>query len=314
MNAEPRSDLADEPCEICGPPIELDGVTTLRVAHLSAVDKSAIEKLYATLSPHDLHRRFFSGTRPPPRFFERWAAIGERGGLDLGAVVETDLGASLAGEAGYALLADGDGELGIAVDPKFRGWLGPWLLDVLLAHAAERGVPNMQALVLTDNRAMMSLAASRGSAVLDHPDWGLVRLTMSTAGHTPSWPRPHPKPRVLVESERSRWAAENELRDAGFDIAICGGACRRAGYCPILDGEPCPLIEGADAVVVDLPERDVRFVEFVAAERTLHPAVRLIAGFSENPDGTSRRRPAAELLQDLDDLRPNSQDDRRGID
>lgn len=302
--------MSDDPCPICGSPIVLDDATTLRVAHLTAADGPALEQLHQTLSPTDVNLRFFTGTKPPARFFERWASMGEHGGLDLGAYLDTDGGTTLVAEAGYALQSDGDGELGITVDPTCRGWLGPWLLDLLLSHAADRGVPNIQAVVLGENRAMMAMAAKRGYAVLGHPEWGKIRLTMSTSGHTPSWPRPHRRPRVLIESDRTRWVGEDELRHAGLDVAVCGGACQETGHCPVLKGEACPLVEGADAVVVDLPPGDPRFAELVNAERLVHPAVRLISGYVAQGQGDDiqQRRSGEEVLAELADLLPESTD------
>jgi RimJ/RimL family protein N-acetyltransferase len=313
MTSEPTGAAHPERCSICGPPIELDDGVTLRVEHLAPMHRGALEALYASLSAADLHWRFFAGSRPPPHFFDTWSSIAAKGGFDVGAFVDDGDDTTLVGEAGYALLASGDGELGMAVGPAYRGWLGPWLLDVLMRHAADRGVPNIQALVLVQNRAMMSLAARRGYAVLDHPEWGTVRLTMSTAGAVPSWPGPHDRPRVLVEADRSRRSAEEALRGAGFDVAICGGPCRETGRCPVLAGEPCPLVEGADAVVVDLPPDDPRTAELITAERLIHPGVRLIAGYTRTEDGDWRRRTATEIVDDLNDpttdLRPCPDED-----
>ncbi|MGI9612935.1 MAG: GNAT family N-acetyltransferase [Acidimicrobiales bacterium] len=301
MTCEPGA--AEEPahCPICGPPIELDDEVTLWAGHLGPADRTALEELYASLSRADLHRRFFAGGHPPPRFFDNWSSIATKGGFDVGAFVGDGHQVTLVGEAGYALLPSGDGELGMAVDPAHRGWLGPWLLDQLMRHAADRDVANIQALVLADNRAMLSLAKRRGYAVLDRPEWGTVRITMSTAGAVPSWPGSHPRPRVLVEAERSRPSIEELLRDAGFDVAICGGPCRTSGRCPVLTGEPCPLVDGADAVVVDLPPDDPRTAELVTAERLIHPGVRLIAANARTGDGDWRHRSAAEILDDLND-------------
>ncbi len=296
-------------CELCGPPLDLDETHRLGLRHMTSADEAGLRGLYGRLTVSDLRRRFFTGNLPPPVFFERWASIGDRGGFALVAEVDGPDGREIVAEAGYALLEDGDGELGVAVDREHRGWLGPWLLDSLLSHAKTRGVPNLQALVLADNRAMMALARKRGFAVLGHPDWSTVRLTMSTDGHTPSWPGAHRRPRLLIESERTRWTAEDDMRDAGFDIAVCSGPCRWKHHCPVLDGERCPLIEGADAVVVDLAPDDERTAEFLAAERVIHPGIRLIAGFETEPDGKRHRRSSEELLAELDDLTPGIEDE-----
>lgn len=61
------------------------------------------------------------------------------------------------------------------------------------------------------------------------------------------------RPRVIIESRRA--AAANALADtlteAGLDPLVCSGPDGSAG-CPIFDGAPCALVDGADAVVYDL--------------------------------------------------------------
>jgi RimJ/RimL family protein N-acetyltransferase len=286
----------DGGCPICGPPIELDGGRTIHLRHSTVEDWQALREFYGRLDRPDLHRRFFTGGVPPPTFFQHWASIGDGGGLGL--LVELDEGTGadddrrLIGEAGYALLASGDGELGIAVEAGHRGWLGPWLLALLLDHAHDRGVPNLQAVVLVDNPAMMRLAERRGFVVLDHLDWGTVRITMSTTGRVPTWPGTHERPRVLIESRRTRSSSEETLRRIGFDVAVCNGPCRSHGSCPVLEGERCPLVEGADAVVVDLPPDDPLTTELIDAERLIHPGVRLIAGYEYTDLGMRHRTPA----------------------
>lgn len=61
------------------------------------------------------------------------------------------------------------------------------------------------------------------------------------------------RPRVIIESRRvaAADALASTLTEAGFDPLICSGPDGSAG-CPIFDGAPCALIEGADAVVYDL--------------------------------------------------------------
>jgi RimJ/RimL family protein N-acetyltransferase len=265
-------------CIVCGDPIELDADRQLYLGHSSAADAAGIEALYQRLSRDDLHRRFFTGGSPPRQFFTRWAAIEEEGGFGLVAVLVTPGGERLVGEAGYALApgAGADGELGVVVDPGYRGWLGPWLLDRLLAHAHERGVPNLQAILLVENRAMQALVAKRGYATLGHPDWSTVRVTMATAGPVPGWGGDRGRPRVLIETDRSRSVLEEPLQRAGFDIALCNGPCRSGKVCPVLRGERCPLVEGADVVVVDLPDDQVA-AELLRSEQVIHPGVRLVA-------------------------------------
>ena len=71
-------------------------------------------------------------------------------GYGVVAVVDHPL-EQIVGEADYFLLDNG--ELVITVAADWRGWLGPYLLDVLIEAAAARGVPNLEAEFLVERRA-----------------------------------------------------------------------------------------------------------------------------------------------------------------
>jgi GNAT superfamily N-acetyltransferase len=242
-------------------------------------DVDALVALYDGLSDDDRYRRFFSAYRPDRDFFERAAAVRRRGGHGLVAEVEgaPERELRLVGEASYELLPNGDGELAMAVAADWRGWLGAYLLDALVDAAAERGVPNLEADVLATNAPMLALLRSRGYANLSSDDWVSLRLIVGTRGRTPVWPRGAVRgggpagPRVLVEAPGGRWHASREAADAGFDVITCSGP--RGGRCPALAGEPCPLVEGADAVVVSRPRDDERWRSLVDAHARAHPAV-----------------------------------------
>ena len=90
---------------------------------------------------------------------------------------------TLVAEAGYAILPDGDGEFDITVASGWRGWLGPYLLDALVAAAAARGVPRLQADVLLDNVKMFALVAHRGYKTLDRAEFSEVRIAIDAAQH-----------------------------------------------------------------------------------------------------------------------------------
>lgn len=297
--------LNDEPnvrarCPLCGPPLPLDGDREIVIRHLRPSDEARLRSFYDTLSVQDLNLRFFTGAKPDESFFARWAAIEELGGFGIVAELEDDGHRSLVGDAAYSPLKDGDVELGIAVAPAHRGWLGSVLLSSLLTHADERGVANMQAIVKTENQPMRGLAAKRPCAILGHPDWGTVRLTMSTNGSTPSWPPNATKPRVLVETNRSRFMGEDPLRRAGFEVMLCTESDHPERTCPVKNGQPCPLIEGADAVIVDLDPRSELTRELIVAEERVHPDVPRLEGFSS--DELPKRRDVRGLVEDVQRL------------
>ncbi len=167
---------------------------TLVVRPVRPADVDGLAALYAGLGAEDRYRRFFSVYHPPRAFFERLAGVAAEGGFGLVALVTApgaspDAGgddrvaepaADLVGEASFVLLPNGNGELGVVVAPRWRGWLGPHLLDALLSAAAARGVPNLEADILVSNGPMLALARSRDCTIRDRPDPAVVRVVIAT--------------------------------------------------------------------------------------------------------------------------------------
>ncbi|HEX5366204.1 MAG TPA: hypothetical protein VFW63_06025 [Acidimicrobiales bacterium] len=253
--------------------VELPGGAVLHVRPAERDDLEGLTRLYAELDADDRYRRFFSVYRPPPEFFEGMVAASERGGLELVAVVRWPDGhEDLVGEAGYEPLPNGDGELAITVGHRWRGWLGPYLLDALLSAAAARGVPNLEADILLTNGPMLALARSRGCVTMDHPDWSVVRVLIGTSRPTPRWPAGHEGTRVLVEGPGGPWHAD-AARAAGLEVLACPGPAVRRGSCPALQGRPCPLATDADVIVVRHPDAGGPWPDLLAAHRQAHPGV-----------------------------------------
>ena len=255
--------------------VELPDGRRLTVREARPDDADGLTALYRRLSVEDLLMRFFTAAAPAPSFVGQWLTLAERGGLLLVAVLD-DAGGSrtLVAEAGYSPLDDGDAELGIAVDPAWRGWLGPWLLALLLDEAAARGIPNLEAVVKLGNRRMIALLHHRGSAIVERDSPDEIRLVVGTSGPTPTWPAGHGKPRVLVAAASGQWKGEDAAREAGFEIRTCRGPASN-GRCPVADGGSCPLADGADAVVMLLPPSDPRTARLLAAHE-LHPGLQII--------------------------------------
>jgi hypothetical protein len=86
----------------------------------------------------------------------------------------------IVGEAGYNLLTSGHGELGMTVARGWRSWLGAYLLDALFDIASVAGVPYLEADVLTMDRPMLHLLASRGSMVPGYRNSSVVRYITAT--------------------------------------------------------------------------------------------------------------------------------------
>lgn len=251
----------------------------MRVRVAEPADADALVAMYERLPEADRYHRFFSAVAAVDHFVETWLATADKGGVVIVAEKTDPSGrAEIVGDAGYALLASGDGELGMTILPAWRGWLGPYLLDTLCETAAANGVPNIEAEIMADNAGMMTLARSRGSATLEHPDHNIVRLIVPTAGSAPTWPPgPHERPRVLVEVRGGRWTAEDEARAHGLDVRVCAGPrSRRRGDCPVLRGERCPLAEGADAIFFALDRADDVNERLHAGHGDVHPDVPLL--------------------------------------
>lgn len=293
--------------------ITLPGERTLVVRRMRPGDVDEVAALYEHLSVDDRYRRFFSASRPTRRGTQRWVDRCTTDGVGVVAVLaEDDHGEVIVAEAGFVPLADGDAEFAITVAAEWRGWLGPVLLDLLAEMAAERGIPNLEAEILIDNRPMLGMAHHRGEASLGSSDFSVLRVIISTTGTTPGWPPRGDAPRVLVEAAGHRWSRTSALDASGFEVITCGGPVHRGTVgCPALEGQRCPLVDGADAIVVALRPDDPRTEELIAAHRRLRPELRIVVQpptdltVEAEPDaGVCRLRagaPAAELLAAIRD-------------
>lgn len=239
-------------------------------------DVDGLLGLYDRLSAEDRYRRFFSGFRPDRPFVEAEVARASGSGFEL--VVVTADGEVVAA-AGWSALPDGDGELAITVDRRWRGWLGPYLLDALLRAAAARGIRNLQADVLVLNRPMLALVRSRGFVTMSHPDSSVVRIAIGASDAMPGWPRGD-GPKVLVETPGGRWHAEDAAAAAGLRVLACSGPTGAGAGgprgCPLERGEPCPLAAEADVIVVCGPRDDPAWDAVRSAHPRVHPGIPVV--------------------------------------
>jgi len=93
----------------------------------------------------------------------------------------------------------------------------------------------------------------------------------------PAWPGRHDRPRVLVEAQGATWIGSRALQAGGFQVVSCPGPLAIGCGCPALEGEPCPLVTAADAVVVGLPAGTEVARSLLEAHRLLHPEVPMCA-------------------------------------
>jgi hypothetical protein len=249
--------------------------------------------LYETLGEDDLYFRFFQARTPPLHTIEAMTSVGQRDGFRwIAEITDRDGNRRIVGECGYELLADGNGELAITVAPDARGWLGPYMLDALLEVAASRGIPNLEADVLSENRQMLALLCSRGYATMDHSSTPMiVRAVIGTTRRVPSWPPRDDRPRVLVEIAGGRWHAEAAARAAGLQVVVCPGPLAKWSHCPALAGRPCPLAEGADLTVDAVAPASATGQALLESHRRLHPGVPLCVELAPGTRGLATGPP-----------------------
>jgi hypothetical protein len=174
-HAEPAADTKDGTVAT----VRLAAGRALTVREVTRADVDGLDALFEGLSDEDRYRRFFGYSHPGRRFVEQMTRAGEEGGYRLVAAL-SGREDRLVAEAGYYMLPDGNGEFALTIAADWRGWLGPYLLDALVAAAAARGVPNLQADVLLENAQMLALVSHRGYVTLSH-DPSQVRVAIGAA-------------------------------------------------------------------------------------------------------------------------------------
>jgi hypothetical protein len=239
---------------------------------MTLADADLLDDLYRSLSATDLRRRFFTATHPSRHVVEKWAATGEGAGFGVIAVEHQKVLRAVA-EAGYAVLDDGFGELAVTVAPDWRGWLGPYLIEVLVEHAAACGIPGLKAEVLADNTIMRRVLSHRGAVVTERGA-GTMQLMIGTTTRVLPWIGTDERPRTLIEVAGGHWAPVPAASAAGLTTRVCPGPGGPHGQrCPLLEGGSCPLASQADVIVMLLPRDDERTTRILEHHRTTRPGV-----------------------------------------
>lgn len=259
--------------------IDLPGGDRLEVREVRPDDAPALEVLFRGLDTQARRRRFFTAAGPPADYSDRLSRIAERGGVGIVVIDRSDPEVETPGivaEADAEPLSGSNAEMGITVDERWRGWLGPYLLSLLRRCAAERGIANLEAEFLTGNGPMRALARGCGDAILPQPGWETIRVVFGSEGTTPTW-RGTTGPTVLVELRTSGAGALAGLVEAGYEVLACTGRTRGGPPCPMLaeDGD-CPIARYADVVVVAVPERAERD-RLMELHHRRHPDVPVVA-------------------------------------
>ena len=98
------------------------------------------------------------------------------------------------------------------------------------------------------------------------------------------------RPRLLVEDGRPAAGVSDFslFRDAGFDVAFCGGPDGDPGDCPLLRGRRCMLVDGADVVLHVLDPG----LGVATAIRNQRPELPVVVERPRERDGTAEPLPA----------------------
>jgi len=275
---------------------------TLTIREPSPHDADAVGRLYEHLSEDDRHKRFFSSFDVAGSELERWVRPEEHDGFRLLAVADDG---EVVGDAAFFRLGEGgaDAELEITVAAGHRGWLGPYLLEVLVEQARRRGVHNLRAIVLSQNRQMLGLLRSRGFVGLVQDDPAVIVVEISTTDDVPTWSSSD-RPRLLVEGASAEWHAAAAAQDAGFEVLVCpmaGTVLRR--HCPLQHGRPCRLAAGADVIVAALAPGAASGEDLMASHQRLPSRPLLVTGRGAGVEGALEVPLGADPAEIIDPIR-----------
>jgi hypothetical protein len=270
--------------------IAMTGGRTLVVRPVTPDDADGLFQLYDALDVAERYLRFFCACRPSREFIDGLVNPGPR---EARVVVELHEAGStgLVAEAGYSLLGNGNGEFAMAVERDWRGWLGPYLLDLVIDLASANEVPNLEAEVLAMNRTMVAMLRSHGCAVLEHDGWNGYRMMIGTGRKGLSWPADDDRPRVLVETPTARWSLEQAAKAAGMQVITCGGPGQNPS-CPVLNGRECGLVACADTIVVRSRPGDRNWEMLTRNHSSSHPDIPVVVE-------TSGRQPPSDALENV---------------
>lgn len=137
---------------------------------------SVLRELHEGLSGRSVYLRYLSPRRFGDADLARELAVGDRR-----TALVAELDGRLVGIGEYVRLpAGGRAELAVTVADAQQGLgIGTVLLGRLARHAVERGVRELVAEVLADNRPMLSALAATGYRMRRHTADGVVQVVLS---------------------------------------------------------------------------------------------------------------------------------------
>ena len=147
----------------------------LTIRELRAGDAPQVQAFVRRLSPEARFKRFFAPINElTDRQLERVTA---GNGPDHVSLAAFDAAGRIVGLAEYAVEDDAGAEFGLVVEDRLqRSGLGTRLVGRLLELARERGLAELNGLVLSDNWPMLNLAAKLGFQLWEDSDPALMRV------------------------------------------------------------------------------------------------------------------------------------------
>jgi acetyltransferase len=183
----PAGEVDDLPA---GQPAQADGELLIRPAR--AADAPAIQAFVRKLSPETRRKRFFGPlVELSPQQLERLISRASADDLNL---LVLDCCGEIIGMAQCVATSRAQAELALVVADNWqRRGIGTALCSVLFEHARERHLASLAGFVLSENRAMLGLAAKLGFSLARDTDATLTRAIIALVD--PLLPAP----------ERARW-------------------------------------------------------------------------------------------------------------
>lgn len=163
---------------------------TLRVRPIRHDDDDLEAAFVRGLSSESGYQRLLSFRKVTPEWIESLTHVDYRRHMAFVIIADVDGHEKFVGVGRYVIDAKNNAEFALVIaDDWHRQGLGRRLLELLVEHAKEAGVSEMEGFVLATNRAMLGLATSLGFSVKADPaDATIVRVrrTLAIQSNAPS--------------------------------------------------------------------------------------------------------------------------------
>ena len=297
-------------------------------------DLDAMRAFFGRIAPTSLQHKFFSSSVPTADHVDQLCADddsasiltllvtriveGEERVIAVGsytAAREGTAGAEVSGPGTDAGV--GTAEVGMAVDPAFRGkGLGTLMLERLALAAVAQGLQRFVAYALSDNDEILAVFRSTGFGIREHQREGFVEVALSLAADDETVARSEVRDRVATAASIRPFfhpravavvGASRDPESLGFRVLEALVMNRFCG--PVYPVNPTARVVGSiraypsvaalpepvDLAVIVVPKRAVAPVIEECAANGVRALVVITAGFAET--GAEGARAQAEILE-----------------